>query len=70
MTRTDGTATATMQHVIGGEDHTIGLHHSHAERNGKVNDQDAVLVFTIRDGRVTEVHEFEEDTTRSDDFWS
>jgi hypothetical protein len=34
-----------------------------------VNDQDAVLVFTISDGVVTEVQEFEEDTTRMDDFW-
>jgi hypothetical protein len=29
-----------------------------------------VLVFTIADGRVTEVKEFHEDTTRSDEFWS
>ena len=70
MTGTDGTATVTLQDVIGGEDHTIGLHHNHAERNNKVNDHDAVLVFTIRNGRVAEVKEFHDDTARSDDFWA
>lgn len=70
MTGSAGTATVTVQHVIGGDDHTIGLHRNHAERNGNMLDQDAVLVFTIADGRVTEVKEFHEDTTRSDKFWS
>jgi ketosteroid isomerase-like protein len=69
VTRTAGTVTVTVQDVIGGPDHTIGLHHNHAERNNKVNDQDAALVFTVRDGRVTEVQEFHEDTASSDDFW-
>jgi len=70
MTGTDGTATVTLQDVIGGENHTIGLHHNHAQRNNKVNDQDAVLVFTIQNGRVTEVQEFHADTARSDEFWA
>jgi uncharacterized protein len=70
VTRTGGTVRVTVDDVIGGEHHTVGLHHNHAERNGLVNDQDAVLVFTIRDGRVTEVQEFHEDTARSDKFWA
>jgi ketosteroid isomerase-like protein len=70
MTETAGTATVTVQDVIGGPDHTIGLHHNHSERKNKVDDQDAVLVFTIRDGRVTEVHEFHENTARTDEFWA
>ena len=70
MTRTAGTATVAVQDVIGGEEHTIGLHHNHAERNGKTLDQDAVLVFTIHDGHVTQVQEFHEDTARSDEFWA
>jgi len=70
MTGTGGTATSTLQEVVAGEDHTISRHRNHAERNGKVNDQDAVLVFTIRNERVTEVQEFHEDTARSDDFWA
>lgn len=70
MTRSDGTATVTLQHVIGGDEHTIGLHHNRAQRNEQSFDEDAVLVFTIRDGRVTEVREFHEDTARSDQFWS
>ena len=70
MTGSAGTATVTVLDVIGGQEHTIGLHHNHAERNNVVNDQDAVLVFTIRDGRVTEVQEFHQDTASSDQFWS
>lgn len=70
MTASDGTFTVTPKDVIAGQEHTIGLHHNHAERNNKTDDQDVVLVFTIRDGRVTAVQEFFEDTTASDDFWS
>jgi uncharacterized protein (TIGR02246 family) len=69
MTRTNGTATVTVQHVIGGDEHTIGLHRTHGERDGKTLDQDAVLVFTVRDGQVAEVKEFHENTTTTDDFW-
>ena len=67
--RTGGTIRVAVRDVIGGQEHTIGLHSIHAERDGKVNDQDAVLVFTIHDGRVAEVQEFHEDTARSDVFW-
>jgi ketosteroid isomerase-like protein len=32
--------------------------------------QDGVLVFTIRDGKVTGVNEFQEDTALASEFWS
>jgi ketosteroid isomerase-like protein len=70
MTASDGTFTVTLQDVVAGHDHTVGLQRDHAERNNKTDDQDAVLVFTIQDGRITAVQEFREDTARSDDFWS
>jgi uncharacterized protein len=70
MTASNGTFTATLQDVIAGQDHTIGLHRNHAERNNKTDDQDVVLVFTIQDGRITAVQQFFEDTAASDDFWS
>jgi uncharacterized protein len=68
-TRTAGTVRAELQDVIGGEEHTIGLHHDYAERNGKVFDQDAVLVFHISGGRVDRVQEFLEDPAAADEFW-
>ncbi|HEY8827791.1 MAG TPA: nuclear transport factor 2 family protein [Jatrophihabitantaceae bacterium] len=70
MTRSGGTLKVTLQDVIGGDAHTIGLNGNHAERNNKVLDQDAVLVFQVRDGRVSEVREFFEDTAATDEFWS
>jgi hypothetical protein len=33
-------------------------------------DQDGALVFTLKDGKVTEVSEFQEDTAKASDFWS
>jgi ketosteroid isomerase-like protein len=70
MSRTGGTLKVTLQDVIGGDDHTIGLHGNYAERDGKILDQDAVLVFHLRGGRVSEVQEFFEDTAAADEFWT
>jgi ketosteroid isomerase-like protein len=70
MTLSNGTLKVTVQDVVAGPEHTIGLQRNYAERNNRTDDQDAVLVFTIRDGRVTAVQEFFEDTARNDHFWS
>ena len=70
MTLSNGTLKVTVQDVVAGPEHTIGLQRNYAERNNRTDDQDAVLVFTIRDGRVTAVQEFFEDTARDDHFWS
>jgi ketosteroid isomerase-like protein len=70
MSRSGGTVKVTLQDVIGGADHTIGLNGNHAERDNKVLNQDAVLVFQVRDGRVSEVRQFFEDTAAADEFWS
>jgi ketosteroid isomerase-like protein len=70
MARTDGTLTVSLQDVIAGADHTVGLHRIQGRRNGRDLEQNAVLVFTLRDGRVLEVQEFHEDTSASDEFWS
>jgi uncharacterized protein len=66
----DGTFTVTLRDVVAGQEHTVGLQRNHAERNNQTDDQDAVLVFVIRDGLITAVQEFREDTARSDEFWS
>jgi ketosteroid isomerase-like protein len=33
-------------------------------------EQSAVVVFELRDGRVTEARQFFEDTARNDEFWN
>ena len=68
--RSGGTVKVDLQDVIGGDEHTVALHHSHAERNGEVLEENSVNVFRIRDGRVVEVSQFSEDTERDGAFWS
>jgi ketosteroid isomerase-like protein len=68
--RSGGTAKVELQDVIAGERHTVGLQTSQAQRNGQSMEQLGVLVFTLRDGKVTEVKEFQEDTAKASDFWA
>ncbi|MDR6505129.1 nuclear transport factor 2 family protein [Arthrobacter oryzae] len=70
VSRSGGTVKVTLDDVVGGDNHTVGVQRNHAERDGKAMDQRAALVFTIRDGKVAEVYEFLEDTARNDEFWS
>ena len=68
--RSGGTMKVTVDDVIGGGEHTVALHHAHAERDNKVIDQHGVNVFRLRGGQVIEVSEFQEDTASSAEFWS
>ncbi|MET1085787.1 MAG: nuclear transport factor 2 family protein [Arthrobacter sp.] len=68
--RSGGTAKVELRDVIAGEQHTVSLQTAEAQRNGKSMKQEGVLVFTLRDGKVTEVSEFQEDTAKASDFWS
>ncbi|WP_104043458.1 nuclear transport factor 2 family protein [Arthrobacter sp. ZGTC412] len=69
-TLSGGTAKVELQDVIAGERHTVSVQSAEAQRNGKSMKQNGVLVFTLRDGKVTEVREFQEDTAKATDFWS
>jgi ketosteroid isomerase-like protein len=68
--RSGGTVKVDLQDVIPGERHTVALQTAQAERNGKSMKQNGVLVFTLREGKVTEVSEFQEDTAVAADFWA
>jgi uncharacterized protein len=70
MTLTGGTFKVTLDDVIGGETHTVALHHTHGERNGKVLDQKAANVFRIVDGQVVEVSEYSDAGGVGDAFWA
>ncbi|MFF1251775.1 nuclear transport factor 2 family protein [Pseudarthrobacter sp. NPDC058329] len=69
-TLSGGTAKVELQDVIAGNRHTVSVQTAEAQRNGKSMQQNGVLVFTLRDGKVTEVREFQEDTAKATDFWS
>lgn len=69
-TRSEGTFQATLEDVVGGESHTVGLQHSRAQRDGKTLDMATAISFVLRDGKVVEGREFFEDTAKADDFWT
>lgn len=69
-TRSKGSFKVTLQEVIGGEKHTIGLQHSHAETDGRTLDTEGALSFQVRDGKITEGREFFDDTAQGDAFWA
>ena len=68
--RTQGSFQATLQDLVGGEDHTVAIQQTRAQANGKTLDIAAVITFVVRDGKVTEGREFFEDTGKADDFWA
>lgn len=65
-----GSFRATVEDIIGGENHTVGIQHSHAASNGKTMDLATVVAFVLRDGKVVEGREYFEDTSKADDFWT
>ena len=68
--RSGGTFKVTLHDVIGGDQHTVGLHRDNAERNGKVLDHNVVIIVHIQDGRFAEAWEYHEDQAGNDAFWS
>jgi ketosteroid isomerase-like protein len=70
MERSNGTFTVNLLDLAASDQGVYALQHAHAEREGKVIDRDAVNVFHIRDGVVTEVTEFFQDTGETDAFWA
>ncbi len=68
--RSQGSFHATVQDIVGGEDHTIGIQQSHAESNGKILDAATVIAFVLRDGKVVEGREYFADTASTDEFWA
>ncbi|WP_345151979.1 nuclear transport factor 2 family protein [Arthrobacter ginkgonis] len=68
--RSQGSFQATVQDVVGGDSHTVGIQQTRAENNGKTLDMATVIVFVLRDGVVVEGREFFEDPAKSDEFWA
>jgi hypothetical protein len=61
--------TVTLDDVVGGDTHTVAMNRNHATRGSETLQQDAVIVFVLRDGRVSEARQFFDDTARNDAFW-
>ena len=66
---TDGTYRSTFVDALASEERGAGLYRAQGEREGRSIDIDQLLLFTIRDGRVTEVVALPTDPVAFDDFW-
>jgi len=69
MTRSGGNLVVTLDDVVGGDNVTVALNTNQATRDTNTLEQNAVVVFQLRDGRVTEARQFFDDTARNDEFW-
>jgi hypothetical protein len=66
----DGTHRIELHDVIGNDEHVVALHTTRAERNGRQLEVNAVQVFHVRDGKVTEAWTYHTDINSVDEFWS
>jgi uncharacterized protein len=68
--RSGGTFRASLHDVVANDEHAVGLHSSDAERDGRSVRSLTVLVFHVRDGRITETWSHHYDQHEFDEFWS
>jgi ketosteroid isomerase-like protein len=68
--RSGGTYSVEIHDVLANDDHIVALLHARASREGKRLDQDYVIVFGVRDGRVHAAWEVWKDQASVDEFWS
>lgn len=67
----DGTFTAELKDVkVEGDDTVVATHRDKAKRGDKTLDQDETLIFTISDGKFTQLVEEHSDQAAYDAFWS
>lgn len=69
MALSGGTFRVSLLDLQGGEERVYALQHLHAERDGKVLDQNAVNVFTVVDGKVERVDDYSSDPAAAAEFW-
>lgn len=66
---TGGTMVVTVHDVVGNDQHVFAAYNVTAKREHKALRDNQVLVFHVRDGKVTEVWGTSGDQYLSDDFW-
>lgn len=65
-----GTYSPEIHDVLANDEHIVALLRATAKRNGKTLDQNYVIVFHVRDGKITEAWEAWTDEAALDEFWS
>ena len=68
--RSGGTYSVEVRDVFASDEHIIVLLHATASRENKRLDEDYVIVFRVRDGRVQTAWEIWRNETSVDEFWS
>jgi ketosteroid isomerase-like protein len=67
---TDGTIATKVEEILPGDNHVAVLERATAKRNGRELDMDCCSMYTLRDGKIAELHVLPYDAARWDEFWS
>lgn len=70
MERSGGTFAIDLHDVVGNDEHVFAAYGVSGKREGKTLRDNAVLVFHVRDGRVTEAWASSGDQYATDEFWT
>ena len=65
-----GTFRIEVHDVVGNDEHVVALTTIHASRNGNLLEDNAVQLYHMRDGRITEAWSVPCDQRAADEFWS
>ena len=67
---TGGTFSAEMHDVLANDEHAVAMMTTRGERAGKQLNENVVIVFHLRDGKIAEVWAHPTDQYAQDEFWS
>ena len=67
---TGGTASVELHDVLANDDHAANLFTLRGERAGKQLNENVVLIYHFRDGKITEMWSYPADQYAVDEFWS
>jgi uncharacterized protein len=70
MELTGGNFRVEVHDVVADDEHGVGLHTVQAERGGRALEDNSVLVFHLRDGKVTEVWQYWADQYAADELFA
>jgi ketosteroid isomerase-like protein len=68
--RSAGSYSVEVRDVLANDEHIVALLHATADRRGKRLNEDYVIVFHMRDGKVDAAWEIWKDQPAVDEFWS
>ena len=68
--RTGGTLGYEVHDVLANDDHVVSLLLNKAERDGNTHEWKSVSVYHMKDGKIVEAWDFNEDQHAVDEFWS